>query len=200
MTQCVIFDLGGVIVPIDLTRLYSQMATAGARGPDLPERVRSTHLFHDFEAGRLGPEEFARQVCRSVGIDMEYRRFCEVWSSIFLPEPFIPDALLESLARKHRLLLLSNTNVLHYEFIRERYPLLRHFHDSVLSYQIGCLKPEARIYEEAVARAGCRPEECFYTDDSSTYVEGARAVGIDAVQFQSLEQLLAEMRARGIAV
>jgi len=200
MTRCVIFDLGNVIVPLDLTRLYSQMAAVSAHGADLPERVRSTPLFRDFEAGRLGPQEFARQLCRELEVEMEYGRFCEVWSSIFLPEPFIPDALLGALAVRYRLLLLSNTNVLHYEFIRARYPLLRHFHDSVLSYEVGCLKPEARIYEEAVARAGCRPEECFYTDDSPTYVEGARAAGIDAVQFQALEELLAEMRARGIVV
>lgn len=68
----------------------------------------------------------------------------------------------------------------------------------LLSYEVGCLKPEARICEETVARAGCRPQERFYTDDSPTYVEGARALGIDAVQFQSLEQLLADLRSCGM--
>lgn len=199
MTKCVIFDLGNVIVPLDLTRLYSQMAAVSACD-DIPARVRSTTLFRDFEAGKVAPEDFARQVCDMLQMNLEYPRFCELWSSIFLPDTFIPEALLESLARRYRLLLLSNTNVLHFDFIRARYPLLRHFHQSILSHEVGCLKPDPRIYLEAVAQAGCRAEECFYTDDMPAYVEGARAVGIDAVEFQSLERLLAEMRARSIEV
>jgi FMN phosphatase YigB (HAD superfamily) len=51
-----------------------------------------------------------------------------------------------------------------------------------------------------VERAGCRPEECFYTDDIAAYVEGARKMGIDGVVFQSLTQLEGELRARGIRV
>jgi FMN phosphatase YigB (HAD superfamily) len=49
-----------------------------------------------------------------------------------------------------------------------------------------------------MAKAGCRPEECFYTDDIAEYVEGARRMGIDAVQFQGAEQLESELLARGI--
>ena len=49
-----------------------------------------------------------------------------------------------------------------------------------------------------IARAQCRPEECFYTDDIAEYVEGARKQGIDAVQFLSGEQLQRELTARDV--
>jgi HAD superfamily hydrolase (TIGR01509 family) len=62
------------------------------------------------------------------------------------------------------------------------------------------MKPNPAIYHAAVAAAGCRPEECFYTDDIVQFVEAARALGIDAVQFQSREQLERELNARGIRV
>jgi HAD superfamily hydrolase (TIGR01509 family) len=82
--------------------------------------------------------------------------------------------------------------------VRERYPMLRHFDEFVLSYEVRAMKPSPEIYREAIARASCRPEECFFTDDIPQYVEAARREGIDAVRFESREQLEREMAARGI--
>jgi len=110
----------------------------------------------------------------------------------------IPESMLEGLAARYRLLLLSNTNPIHFEGIRERYPVLRHFHDTILSYEVRAMKPRPEIYRAAIERAGCLPEECFYTDDIPAYVAGARAMGMDAVQFENAAQLAREMKARGI--
>jgi HAD superfamily hydrolase (TIGR01509 family) len=82
--------------------------------------------------------------------------------------------------------------------VERTYPLLRHFDDYVLSHRVRALKPSLRIYREAIARAGCEPHECFFTDDIPAYVEGARAAGMDAVQFLSCGQLEGELRARSI--
>jgi putative hydrolase of the HAD superfamily len=106
--------------------------------------------------------------------------------------------LLEDLASRYRLLALSNTNPLHFAMVQEAYPLLRHFHGYVLSYQVGAAKPEAKIYREAIARAQCSPGECFFTDDMAVNIEAAREHGMDAVQFLSADQLDRELRARGL--
>jgi putative hydrolase of the HAD superfamily len=129
---------------------------------------------------------------------VEYDRFCEIWSSIFT-HAILPESLLAGLAARYRMVLLSNTNALHFGMIREWYPhLLRHFDALVLSYQVGAMKPHAAIFEAAVAAAGCAPEECFYTDDIVPYVEAARKQGIDGVVFESRDQLEEALRTRGI--
>ena len=69
--------------------------------------------------------------------------------------------------------------------------------DSALDV-LATMKPEPEIYQAAIARAGCRPEECFYTDDIARFVTAARSLGIDGVEFQSAAQLQGEMKARGI--
>jgi HAD superfamily hydrolase (TIGR01509 family) len=94
--------------------------------------------------------------------------------------------------------LLSNTNRIHFEGILANYPLLRHFDRYVLSYEVGAMKPDTLIYEKAIKAAGCRPEECFFTDDIEEYVEGAKRMGIDAVQFQSAAQIREELSLRGV--
>jgi FMN phosphatase YigB (HAD superfamily) len=110
------------------------------------------------------------------------------------------EAPLEDLASRYRLLALSNTNPIHFAMLKDAYPLLRHFHGYVLSYEIGAAKPESKIYREAIERAQCLPEECFFTDDLALNIEAAREHGMDAVQFHSAEQLRRELRARGNAL
>lgn len=199
MIKTVIFDLGKTLIPFDFGRGYRALEQlCGYRAAEIPRRLGATDLVNRFEAGLVEPHDFVRQLAATLGIEIEYGRFCEIWSSIFLPEPLVPESLLEALRRRYRLLLLSNTNAIHFPMLRERYPLLGHFDGYVLSYEVKALKPAPEIYREAVALAGCAPGECFYTDDIAAYVEAARREGMEAVQFESLAQIEAEMRARGI--
>jgi putative hydrolase of the HAD superfamily len=94
--------------------------------------------------------------------------------------------------------LLSNTNDLHFRFIRERYPLLRHFDAFVLSYEVKAAKPDPRIYAAAIEAAGCAPHECFFTDDVEAYVDGARRAGIHAEQFTGYENLKGHLAGLGV--
>ncbi|MGH9658450.1 MAG: HAD family hydrolase [Bryobacteraceae bacterium] len=199
MHRAILFDLGKVIVPFDFRRGYRAMAERCPHPPEeIPKRIGSTDLVRRFETGQVAPREFVRELCGVLSADLSYDEFCRIWSSIFLPETLIPESLVAGLRERHRMLLLSNTNAIHFGMIRENYPLLRHFDDYVLSYEVGALKPSPRIYQEAIARAGCAAGECFFTDDIAEYVEAARAAGIDAVRFESAEQITGEMRKRGI--
>ena len=199
MIKAVLLDLGNVIVPVDFSRCHAAFGEVCSFPPEeIPRRLRGTGLVERFETGRIAPEAFADEVCGILGMKVAYRQFWNIWSRIFLPHTLLPEAMIEGLRRRQRLLLLSNTNAIHFAMIEERYPLLRHFDDYVLSFRVGAMKPSPAIYREAIARAGCRPEECFFTDDVGPFVEAARQEGIDAVQFQSREQLEAELEARGI--
>jgi glucose-1-phosphatase len=201
MIKTVIFDLGGVIVPLDFPRGYQAMSERCGLAPgDIPERIRTTGLVPRYECGEVSDEEFVSGLTGALGFEATREEFRALWSSIFPSHTLIPESLLLEIKKNHRLVLLSNTNGLHFEMILENYPLVRHFDDYVLSYKVGAMKPSPSIYAEAIAKAGCAPGECFYTDDIAAYVEGARQAGIDAVQFLSHEQVVGELRVRGVAV
>ena len=200
MHKAIIFDLGKVLVHFDFARGYQALEGVCPHSvKEIRRRIGATDLVERFETGLVEPADFVAELSHTLGLTIDYDHFCRLWSSIFT-EPLIPESMLEGLAKRYRLVLLSNTNAIHFEMIRETYPtVLRHFHDLVLSYEVKAMKPDPRIFREAVARAGCRPEECFYTDDIAAYIEGARREGIDAVQFESAEQVARELQARGIA-
>ena len=199
MIKTVIFDLGKVLIPFDFSRGYRAMETfCDYPAAEIPRRIAATDLVHRFETGLVESRDFVEQLSRLLDLRITYEQFCEIWSSIFLPEILVPESLLAGIAERYRLLVLSNTNALHFDMVRRNYPMLRHFDDLVLSYEVKAMKPSPPIYREAIARAQCRPEECFYTDDIAAYVEGARREGIDAVQFESCAQLERDLAAREI--
>jgi FMN phosphatase YigB (HAD superfamily) len=200
MIKTVIFDLGKVIIPFDFQRGYDRMAPLCRYSPsEIPERLRSCDLVTRFEEGKIEPDVFVRELSAILELNASYEEFCGIWSSIFLPDTLIHEDLLVALRERYRLLLLSNTNAIHFEMVKRTYPILRRFDHHVLSYRVGALKPSPLIYAEAIRHAQCEPSECFFTDDIPAYVEGARQAGIDAVQFQNQEQIERELRARGVS-
>lgn len=199
MIKTVIFDLGRVIVPFDFHRAYQRIeAHCGIPAAEISGRIAPTGLVQEFESGRIEPEPFVEKLSSLLSLRLTYAEFCDVWSSIFLPETLVEEGLIEGLKKHHRLLLLSNTNAIHFDMIQANYPILRHFDSLILSYKVGAMKPAPAIYQAAIAEAKCRPQECFFTDDIPEYVEAAKKQGIDAVQFQSSEQIQEELRKRGV--
>jgi putative hydrolase of the HAD superfamily len=199
MHKAILFDLGRVLVHFDFARAYQAMAPLCAfPATEIAARLAPSGLVDRFETGLIEPAAFFDQFIRILDLRIEYPAFREIFNSIFTHE-LLPESLLESLARRYRLVLVSNTNAMHFETIRaDFHHLIRHFHHLVLSYEVHAMKPRREIFDAAIARAGCAPGECFYADDIPQYVAAARALGIDAVQFESREQTEGAMRARGI--
>ncbi|MBE7544226.1 MAG: HAD family phosphatase [Bryobacteraceae bacterium] len=195
----IIFDLGRVLIPFDFDRAYRQMtARCGLSTDQIRARLHAAGIVPEYESGRIESRDFVAQVGKILDIALSYEEFCEIWSSIFLPETLVPESFIQALRRRYRMVLLSNTNDIHYTMLERRYPILSHFDAYTLSHKVGAMKPEPAIYADAVGKAQCAPGECFFTDDMPEYVEGARRFGIDAVRFEGYEPLQQAMRTRGI--
>jgi epoxide hydrolase-like predicted phosphatase len=199
MIRALVFDLGGVIVPLDFRKGYAAMESlCPLEAAEIPRRIRATGLVPRYETGGIETEPFVAELCRALELNVGYEQFCELWSGIFVPGALIPDELFERVRGRYRLVALSNTNDLHFRQIRVQYPALRFFDAMVLSYEVGVAKPDRRIYDAAVVRAECSPGECLFIDDIEVNVEAARAAGMEAIRFESYPQLTAEFERRGI--
>lgn len=202
MIKTVIFDLGRVLVPFNFHHAYQTISErSGLDVAEIPRRFAETDLFVQYESGKIETPEFVEQVTGLLGFEASIDEFGEIWSSIFERRTLIPESVPETLRTNgYKVLLLSNTNDLHFRFLRKNYPILDHFDHHVLSYQVGAMKPSRQIYEEVIRLADCAPEECFFTDDIEQYVEGAKEAGMDAVQFKRYEQLREELQTRGVQI
>jgi len=197
--KTVIFDLGNVIVPFDIGRGYAALQPYCRHSrAEIASLIRATGIVPRLETGQISPQDFVRRFSEALGMEIGYERFCELWNNIFLSGELVPESLVAGLHRHYRLLALSNTNAIHFGTVLKRYPILKHFDDCVLSFEVGAAKPDPRIYQVALSRCGCLAGECFFTDDVTSYVEAAKREGMEAVRFESAAQLERDMAALGI--
>jgi glucose-1-phosphatase len=199
--RTVIFDLGRVIVGFNLETAYERMeALSGLSAGEIHARLSQDTLLRDFETGKLDGAEFRAEVNQRMGTALGAGEFADLWSSIFHREPLIEEALLAGLRKRHRLVLLSNTNPLHFAMIEENFPHIAQFDELVLSHEVGAMKPDAAIYEAAIGAARCVAGECLFFDDLAENVEGARRAGMNAEVFTGEARLRVDLARFGIGL
>lgn len=201
------FDLGNVLLTFDNGRMCRQMGELlGADEASVRDFVMPTGGAGDlqwrFECGLLSEADYLQQLADHFGASPDPEALAVAASDIFAPiEPTM--RLADTLAKAGwRLGLLSNTNAAHWRFVMDgRYPVLRSaFEVGMTSFAARSMKPDAGIYGQAIEAARVPAERVFFTDDKPENAAGARAVGIDAVVFTSTEQLIADLKERGIEV
>ena len=194
------FDLGNVLLHFDTGTMCQQIAAvAGIDPAEVFRVVLCSPLQHDYELGRISTQEFYEGFCRLAGVRPDFEALLRAATDFFdLNTGMIP--VLASLRHAgYRMGILSNTCESHWEHCTRRYAILRELFDAhTLSYQVGAAKPDAAIYGAAAELAGVAPREIFFTDDIAGHVAGARAAGLDAVQFTSAPELVKDLWARSV--
>lgn len=151
-----------------------------------------------YETGAITSEEYHGYLSESGRLEMTLEEFHDAWSAVFLPDPIVPEGLLANLKASYPLILVSNTNESHANFIEQRYPLLQYFDHRIFSHEVGAMKPDQKIYDVAIAAAGKSPDSLFFTDDREENVESALRLGIRAHRFDSVSGLVEALRNHGV--
>jgi len=202
--ELVVFDLGNVIVRVSHAAMAKALAARSSdpRFQD-PRRVLAM-AFDDregltvgFDEGRLTAGAFHRAVADRLSLSVSFGEFAACWNTGFEENREVT-ALVRRLHGRYRLMLLSNTNELHYDHLARRLPVLSLMERQFLSFKLGMRKPDRALYERVVADSGVKPERMVYIDDIPAYTRAAAELGIQAVTFESAEQLQAALRAGGV--
>src|SRR6185369_6403588 len=95
---------------------YRRMgALSGLDREEMRSRLRVDNLVREFESGRIEAGPFVAEVNRRLGLSLAIHEFADLWNSIFASQPLIAESLFAHLGRSHRLVVLSNTNSLHFD-------------------------------------------------------------------------------------
>jgi HAD superfamily hydrolase (TIGR01509 family) len=201
MIEALLFDLGKVLVDFDFEL---GMRRFNARTSLAPEEFKSIILeqtwVRRYEHGDISTADYHRYLREHGKLEMSIEEFHEAWSAVFLPGLIVPEQLLANLKRRYPLILVSNTNESHAEFIARNYRVLEYFDHTIFSHEVGSMKPDRRIYDAAIAAAGKPPEALFFTDDRPENVESAAKLGIRAHQFESVAGLVNALRNHGVNI
>jgi len=196
--RAVIFDLGNVLAFHDNALLFRKLGErAGLAEGEVGRRLLGDPLWDEANRGRLDGDGIRREVSRALGFPFAKDEFEVLWSCHFtLNAPVFP--LIERLVGMVKLLLLSNTNVLHRDFVVPRLPILQRFDHLLCSCDLGLIKPEPALFQAALARAGCAPDEAAFFDDLPAYVQAAQALGLHGRVFTTADAFPEQLRSLGL--
>lgn len=183
--KCLIFDLGGVIVDLDLPRCIQNFKDMGVENIDhLLSDFGQSGFFLDWEQGKADIHKFREEI-RKISVNpLTDKQIDEAWASFLIEIPEHRIQLLTELKKKYRIFLLSNTNPIHAEIVTvsefNKYGLDLHnfFEKCFFSYKMGMTKPHDNIFQTMISEMGVLPEECLFLDDGEKNVDTARRLNI----------------------
>lgn len=193
----IIFDFGGVICNIDVSRTEKAFLALGIRQFDKEYSVTEReNFFGSFETGEITPHQFRETLKNYFDRPVTEQEIDDAWNALLQDIPTSRIVLLRELSRHHRLFLLSNTNEIHYtKYLKELQKIHgisgfgELFEKAYFSHQISLRKPFREVFDFVVNDAGLTRNETLFIDDSIQHIEGAQKAGLHAYHLRKGEDI-----------
>jgi FMN phosphatase YigB (HAD superfamily) len=195
--EVVLFDLGGVL--IDFGGVEAMKSLSGIEDDEeLWRRWLGCRWVRRFERGECSAEDFASGVVEDWALSITANRFLDSFRA-WVGGPLAgADALVCESQRSVRVGCLSNTNVVHWSDHERRWDMLRAFDVRFLSFQMGCVKPDREIFDQAAGKLDCPRERVLFLDDNQINVNGAIAAGFRAMRAVGVDEARNHLAAMGL--
>jgi len=183
----IVFDLGGVLLNINPEESVNQFKAIGLKDlTRIQYEYRENGLFDRLEKGLLDPDAFREEIRQYIEAEVSDQQIDHAWNAMLLDFPYERLTLLQELKKTHKIYLLSNTNIIHWDcytkIIKDAHgvSLADCFENDYYSHDMGLRKPDTAIYSELLRAENLKAEETLFIDDMYSNVEAARSVGMIA--------------------
>lgn len=177
-----LFDIGNVIIGVDFIPALKRLIPEGTENAD--QRLETLLTRKDeFEAGRISPAEYFPWAAETIGFHGSHEEFLRAWVDIFTPNHAMWQSIEQLHAAGHKLILFSNINNPHKEYLLETYPIFEKFAGGVFSYETGHIKPESEIYQLAINDWQLDPKNTAYIDDLPANIAAGEKAGFQCHQY-----------------
>lgn len=192
MIKAIVFDMGGVVIPLNLQRCIDNFKTRAGFN-DIENYLNAYHqmgFIGDLEEGKIDEDEFYRECLKHCAPTASAETVNECFQSLL--DGINPDALrlFRELKDTYPLYVLSNNNPLSMrafdELIKKEGMTVEDiFRDTFFSYRLHMLKPSREFFLYTIEHIGVKSEEILFIDDSETNILAARAVGLQTLLYDS---------------
>jgi 2-haloacid dehalogenase len=196
----IIFDLGGVLIDWDPRYVYQHIFEDEEKMHWFLQNICTSDWNEQQDAGRSLREGTEELVVLHPGHEMEIRTYYERWEDMlggaFDETVAILRALKEN--KKYKVYALTNWSAETFPVALKRYDFLHWFDGIVVSGAEKTRKPFAEIYSILLDRFKVDPAEAIFIDDNLRNIEGAEAMGLTGIHFQTPPQLFQRLKEKNI--
>jgi putative hydrolase of the HAD superfamily len=201
--KAVILDYGEVLslppTADEMQRMATPFGVGAAPFRKLWDRNR---LLYD--RGDLSPEDYWSMLSKDAGVQITAEQLAqlrqwdlEMWAH---ENPIMVAWLKQIHAAGTKTGLLSNMPHEMIVHVRQTFPWLENFDHQTFSAEVRLIKPDRAIYEHSLRGVGVPASETLFVDDKEINVEGARALGMHAIQLRSMKQFAEELKKLGFPI
>ncbi len=188
--RALIFDLMDVLLLVhDKSVWHAWEASAGVAESGLARTMFRSPLFPQAISGQVPEEALWRDVARTLGVAAEPGMLAAVFYSAFQINTDLVE-FIRALRPRYKIAILTNTPSGMRTVITEQFHLDQEVDAIIISAEEGIRKPQPELFQRALNRLGVQPGEVIFVDDEPGYVEGARALGMQTVQFNDTAQTI----------
>ena len=179
--KAVIFDLGGVLVHYDGRSTFTDIGKLVGASLDELFPFYETHD-HAFGTGQLSGEDYYRKLAESFRFTAAYKSFATAFCR-YQQRNETALTFAKNLQAHPTVAvgIISNTNVVHANWLHSNLPEFKQFSSVILSNEVGLLKPDPAIYQLALAQLNVSPDKALFVDDNEENVAGGTAVGLHTI-------------------
>jgi len=197
--KALIFDIGRVLVRVDISRAMNGLSQSIPLSPEeIWTALQKDPHWLDWQEGRISPRDWHAHLSKRLGGSLSFDQFVNAWNAALDPVPIQSEEFLAGLAGRYKLALLSNTDPIHMDHEEARFPFFRFFPVRIYSYRVGASKPNPLIYREALRACKVKAEEAVYIDDVPAYAEAATKLGMHGIVYTAPERLVADLASAGV--
>ena len=195
--KSVIFDWGGVLIDDPapgLMRYCAQILNVSTEDYQKAHQKFSA----DFQKNLIREDTFWERICHELKVPKSAVR--SLWTDAF-KAAYVPREEMISLAtwlnkKGYKTAVISNTEV----------PAMQYFYQLgyamfdvlVFSCAEGTIKPDRKIFEIALQKLGCTPEQSVFIDDNPEFIDAAKNAGLHTILFESAGQIRNKLAGIGV--
>lgn len=185
MIKNIVFDLGGVLVNWDPIHLYRKIFDDETKAVEFLQRVCTYEWNLEQDRGRTLEEATESKIQEFPDFEAEIRAYYGRWTEMF-------QGIIEENVRvlhdflgndTHHVYALTNWSRETWPIAQELFPFFRDFDGSVVSGEVGIIKPDPDIYRLLVEKYHLTPEESVFIDDRKENVEAAQALNFHGIHY-----------------
>lgn len=195
MITAIIFDFGNVICKFDnnlfLEKISKQTKKSVAEIKSLI--YDQSDLPRLYETGNISSNEFYKRTVKLCELSISKENFIQAFTDKFTPINSTFE-VIKKLDGHYKLALLSNTSEWDFNFGIKPTKILNYFDSVTVSFQVGAMKPDNKIYYDCLNKLNKKPSECIYIDDIKANSDKATKLGMHGVDYTSHSELLNSLK------
>lgn len=197
MIKLILFDLGGVVFTNGTRKFVRDVAARYNLPLEAVQEELDGEIGSRYREGKISRDNFWKTVIEKLNLKESSDNLESEWIGDY---ELIKssEGIVKKLAKKYKVMYLSDNVRERVEKLNERFGFLSWFHNGVFSHEVGVRKPNPKIYEIALKKASVYPNESIFVDDKEKMLTPAKEMGITTILFESPRLLKKRLEKLGI--